>query len=496
VQSAVYGIFGWNLEDQFTDVNPALVGILGYDSADEVLSLRMTSDVYLDPAQHKEILNSLLRAGQLRGMEAQWRRKDGKSITVRLSGRALLDGEKTIGFEMIVEDITERRLLEEQLRQSQKMEAVGQLAGGIAHDFNNLLTVIKGNSQLLLERLHEADSRRAGVEQVQKAADKAAGLTSQLLAFSRKQVVAFRVLDLNAVLSNMVQLLPRLLGERIELSIVHGKELGRVKADPGQIEQIIMNLALNARDAMPDGGRLMVETKNVDLDQSYGEHGQIEPGRYVQLAVSDTGVGIETEALPHIFEPFFTTKPVGKGTGLGLSTVYGIVQQSNGYILASSERGAGTTFRLYLPRVDQPAESLDVERGSPEFYAGFETVLLVEDEDGVRSLIQLVLQRNGYKVIEAHNAEEALQILDSNNGRIHLLLTDLILPRLSGRELAERINMKRPEIKCLFMSGYTDDSVVKSGILDHQTAFLQKPFSMEALLQKIREVLGQAAAAR
>jgi two-component system, cell cycle sensor histidine kinase and response regulator CckA len=496
VQSAVYGIFGWNLEDQFTDVNPALVSILGYDSAEEVLALGLTSDVYADQTQHKEIVNTLLTVGQLRGMEVQWRRKDGKGITVRISGRALLDGEKTTGFEVIAEDITERRFLEEQLRQSQKMEAVGQLAGGIAHDFNNLLTIIKGNSQLLLERLHEADSRRAGVEQIQKASDKAASLTSQLLAFSRKQVVAFRVLDLNAVLSNMVQLLPRLLGERIELSIVQGKDLGRVKADPGQIEQIIMNLALNARDAMPNGGRLTVETKNIDIEQSYGEaQVQIEPGRYVQLAVSDTGIGIEPEALPHIFEPFFTTKPVGKGTGLGLSTVYGIVQQSNGHIWASSQRGMGTTFRLYLPRVDQPAESLDVERGSPEFYAGFETVLLVEDEDGVRSLIQLLLQRNGYKVLEAHNAEEALQIVDSNKGRIHLLLTDLILPRLSGRELAERISLQRPEIKCLFMSGYTDDSVVKSGVLDQQTAFLQKPFSMETLLQKIREVLGQAAAA-
>ena len=496
VQSAVYGIFGWNLEDQFTDVNPALVAILGYESVEEVLALRPTSDVYLDRSQHREIVNTLLTVGQLRGMEVQWRRKDGKAITVRVSGRALLDGEKTTGFEMIVEDITERRLLEEQLRQSQKMEAVGQLAGGVAHDFNNLLTIIKGNSQLLLERLHEADSRRGGVEQIQKAADKAASLTSQLLAFSRKQVVAFRVLDLNAVLSNMAQLLPRLLGERIELSIVQGKDLGRVKADPGQIEQIIMNLALNARDAMPNGGRLTLETNNIELQQSQVEpQFQMEPGRYVQLAVRDTGVGIEPEALPHIFEPFFTTKPVGKGTGLGLSTVYGIVQQSNGYIWASSEPTVGTTFRLYLPRVDQPAESLDVVRRSPELYSGFETVLLVEDEDGVRSLIQLLLHRNGYKVIEAHNAEEALKIIASNKGRIDLLLTDLILPRLSGRELAERIMEQRPEIKCLFMSGYTDDSVVKSGILDHQTPFLQKPFSMEALLQKIREVLGQAAAA-
>jgi two-component system cell cycle sensor histidine kinase/response regulator CckA len=495
VQSAVYGIFGWNLEQRFTDVNPALVAILGYESAEDVLVLRSASDIYVDPAQHQEIVNTLLAVGQLRGMEVQWRRRDGKSITVRLSGRALLDQHGTSGFEMIVEDITERRLLEEQLRQSQKMEAVGQLAGGVAHDFNNLLTIIKGNSQLLLERLHEADSRRGGVEQIQKAADKAASLTSQLLAFSRKQVVAFRVLDLNAVLTNMVQLLPRLLGEHIELSIVQGKHLGSVKADPGQIEQIIMNLGLNARDAMPNGGRLTIETRNVELDQSYSDQQiQVEAGRYVQLAVSDTGVGIDPEVLPHIFEPFFTTKPAGKGTGLGLSTVYGIVQQSNGYIWAYSDPGVGTTFKLYLPRVDQVAETLDVKPGSRELYAGFETILLVEDEDGVRSLIQLLLQRNGYRVLEAHNAEQALQIAESNKDRIHLLLTDLILPRLGGRELAERVTALRPETKCLFMSGYTDDSVLKSGVLDNQTPFLQKPFSMEALLQKIRDVLGKAAA--
>jgi two-component system, cell cycle sensor histidine kinase and response regulator CckA len=496
VQSAVYGIFGWNLERKFTDVNPALVAILGYESAEDVLSLPSATDVFLDAAQHHEIVNTLLTVGQLRGMEVQWRRCDGKSITVRLSGRTLLDQHGISGFEMIVEDITERRLLEEQLRQSQKMEAVGQLAGGVAHDFNNLLTIIKGNSQLLLERLHEADSRRSGVEQIQKAADKAASLTSQLLAFSRKQVVAFRVLDLNAVLTNMAQLLPRLLGERIDLSIVQGKELGRVKADPGQIEQIIMNLALNARDAMPNGGRLTLETRNVELDHSYSDQQiQIEAGRYVQLAVSDTGSGIDPQALPHIFEPFFTTKPVGKGTGLGLSTVYGIVQQSNGYIWAYSNPGMGTTFKLYLPRVDQRAETLDPQPGPSELYAGFETVLLVEDEEGVRSLIQLLLQRNGYRVLEAHNAEQALQIAESNKDKIHLLLTDLILPRLGGRELAERITGLRPEIKCLFMSGYTDDSVLKSGVLDNQTPFLQKPFSMEALLQKIRKVLGRAAVA-
>jgi PAS domain S-box-containing protein len=497
VQSAVYGIFRWSLEDRFTDVNPALVAILGYESAEEVLALRVTGDVYIDPAQHKEIVNALLTVGQLRGIEAKWRRKDGKGITVRLSGRTLLDGRRTTGFEMIVEDITERRLLEEQLRQSQKMEAVGQLAGGVAHDFNNLLTIIKGNSQLLLEKLHEADSRRAGVQQIQKAADKAASLTSQLLAFSRKQVVAFRVLDLNTVLSNVVQLLPRLLGERVEISIIKESGLGTVKADPGQIEQIIMNLALNARDAMGEGGRLTLETSNVEIGESYGDQRvQIEAGRYVQLAVSDTGSGISPEALPHIFEPFFTTKPAGKGTGLGLSTVYGIVKQSNGYICAYSEPGIGTTFKVYFPRVDQVADSLDEQPGSMDLYAGFETILLVEDEDGVRSLIEMVLRRNGYKVLEAHNAEDALQLIETSEIRIHLLLTDLILPRLSGRELAERVAALRPDMRCLFMSGYTDDSVLKSGILDNHTPFLQKPFSMEALLQKVREVLGRAAAAR
>jgi PAS domain S-box-containing protein len=497
VQSAVYGIFGWNLEDEFTDVNPALVAILGYDSTGEVLALRLTRDVYVDPAQHREIVSTLLSAGQLRGIEAQWRRKDGKTIMVRLSGRSLQEEERTTGFEMIVEDITERRMLEDQLRQSQKMEAVGQLAGGVAHDFNNLLTVIKGNSQLLLEKLHEADSRRGGVEQILKAADRAASLTSQLLAFSRKQVVALRVLDLNAVLNNTVELLRRLLGEHIELSIVPGKDLGRIKADPGQIEQIVMNLALNARDAMSDGGRLVLQTENVELEQTYsGQQVRIEPGSYVMLSVSDTGAGIEPGDLPHIFEPFFTTKPVGKGTGLGLSTVYGIVKQSGGYIWAYSETGLGTTFKVYLPRVDQPAESLEIQKRPNESYLGAETILLVEDEEGVRSLIQLVLRRSGYTVLEAHNAEEALKICVGITTPIHLLLTDLILPRMTGRELAERIASLRPSVKTLFMSGYTDDAVLKHGVLDSRNAFLQKPFSMESMLQKIREVLGQAAAAR
>lgn len=496
VQSAVYGIFRWSLEDQFTDVNPALVSILGYDSAGEVLSLRMTQDVYVDPKQHQEIVSSLLAAGQMRGMEVQWRRKDGRTITVRLSGRSIQEDARIIGFEMIVEDITERRLLEEQLRQAQKMEAVGQLAGGIAHDFNNLLTVIKGNSQLLLEKLHAVDSRRSGVEQIQKAADRAASLIYQLLAFSRKQVIEFRVLDLNSMIASTMQLLRRLMGEHIELTIIEGKDLGRVKADPSQMEQVVMNLALNARDAMPQGGKLILETENVQIDQEHrSEDATISPGQYVMLRVSDTGIGMDKETLAHIFEPFFTTKAVGKGTGLGLSTVYGIVQQSNGFLTAQSQPGVGSSFRVYLPQVDQPADEIKALGAGEVDFQGTETVLVVEDEEGVRSLITMLLTRNGYRVLEASTGEDALNLSQSTSGPIHLLITDLVLPRMNGRELSERMAEHYPAVRTLFMSGYTDDATLKDGVLESRAAFLQKPFSMETLLHKVREVLGKAAAA-
>jgi PAS domain S-box-containing protein len=496
VQSAVYGIFRWSLEDQFTDVNPALVSILGYDSAGEVLSLRMTQDVYVDPKQHQEIVSSLLAAGQMRGMEVQWRRKDAGNITVRLSGRCIQEDGRIVGFEMIVEDITERRLLEEQLRQAQKMEAVGQLAGGIAHDFNNLLTVIKGNSQLLLEKLHAVDSRRSGVEQIQKAADRAASLIYQLLAFSRKQVIEFRVLDLNSMIASTMQLLRRLMGEHIELTIIEGKDLGRVKADPGQMEQVVMNLALNARDAMAQGGKLILETENVEVDQKYrSEDASISPGQYVMLRVSDTGVGMDKQTLAHIFEPFFTTKAVGKGTGLGLSTVYGIVKQSNGFITAQSQPGVGSTFRVYLPRVDQLTDHVEALGPVEADFQGSETVLVVEDEDGVRSLITMLLTRNGYTVMEASNGEDALSLRQNSKTPVHLLITDLVLPRMNGRELSERIAEQCPGIRTLFMSGYTDDATLKDGVLASRAAFLQKPFSMETLLHKVREVLGKAAAA-
>jgi nitrogen-specific signal transduction histidine kinase len=412
-----------------------------------------------------------------------------------LSGRAVLNEKgEAESFEMITEDITERRSLEQQLRQSQKMEAVGRLAGGVAHDFNNLLTVIKGYSELMLEQTAPGGPLRAEAEEVKKAADRAASLTRQLLAFSRQQVLAPRILDLNAAVGNIEQMLRRLLGEDIELSTVLGEKLGQVKADPGQVEQVIMNLAVNSRDAMSRGGKLTIETANVALDESYmREHGGVKSGRYVMLAVSDTGTGMDEETRSRIFEPFFTTKEMGKGTGLGLSTVYGIVKQSEGYIWVYSEAGQGTTFKVYLPRVDESADESQKMAALGSGDRGTETILLVEDEDGVRALVKQVLSRQGYTVIETRHGREALQECERHSGPIPLLLTDVVLPQMSGRELAERLKALRPDIKVLYMSGYTDDAILRHGVIDQETAFLQKPFTTSVLARKVREVLDQPA---
>ena len=387
-------------------------------------------------------------------------------------------------------DITEQRALEEQLRQALKMEAVGRLAGGVAHDFNNLLTVIKGHAELLLDKLDRRDPMRAEVEEVQKAAERAAALTRQLLAFSRQQVLAPQVLDLNVVVANVDRLLRRLLGEDIELHAVLEPALARVKADPGQIEQVILNLAVNARDAMPRGGKLTVETSNVILDEAYArERVEVKPGAYVRLAVSDTGTGMSPETCSHIFEPFFTTKDSTKGTGLGLSTVYGIVKQSDGHIAVYSEPGMGTTLKIYLPRVDGPQESLPAQPAAAASDTGTETILLVEDEDGVRGLVRQVLKRRGYSVLEARDGGEALLTCEHFHDPIHLLLTDVVLAHMSGRELAERLAPQRPEMRVLYMSGYTDDAIVQHGVLAQETAFLQKPFTTDALARKVRDVL-------
>jgi PAS domain S-box-containing protein len=489
IESAVYGMYRSTTEGRFLDVNPALVNLLGYSSADELMAVNIAEDIYVDPDERTEAIREYFETGSVEGKEVHWRRKDGRSITVRLSGSAFKNDRGETGFEMIAEDVSERRLLEEQLRQAQKMEAVGRLAGGVAHDFNNLLTVIKGYSELMLEELDNAHPLRTEVDEIKKAADRAASLTRQLLAFSRQQVLAPKVLDLNLIVHNMDKLLRRLLGEEVILTSVLAPTLGRVKADPGQVEQVIMNLAVNARDAMPKGGKLTIETSNVDLDENYTrEHVAVKPGKYVMIAVSDTGMGMPEKVQARIFEPFFTTKEVGKGTGLGLSTVYGIVKQSGGYVWVYSEVGIGSTFKVYLPRVDAPLDAGSLTRQLIT-HPGNETVLLVEDEEGVRTLMRQVLQKHGYNVLEARDGGEALVVCERHQGKIELLLTDVVLENMSGQDVAERLLRFRPDMKVLYVSGYADDAIVKHGVLTAGAAFLQKPFTTEALARKIRHVL-------
>lgn len=378
---------------------------------------------------------------------------------------------------------------EEQLRQSQKMEAIGKLAGGVAHDFNNLLTAITGYSDLSLRHLDKTDRLYRNLQEIKKAGERAAGLTRQLLAFSRKQVLQPKVLDLNAVIVDLNKMLQRLIGEDIDMMLMLKPDLGKVKADPGQIEQILMNLLVNARDAMPVGGKLTIETANLYVnEQSAHGHPSVPQGCYVVLSVSDTGCGMDIATQERIFEPFFTTKEVGKGTGLGLSTVYGVVQQSGGDVWVESEVGKGTTFKVYLPREDELAESVEVETETV-IPAGTETVLLVEDETIVRKMTKEILQLSGYQVLEASNGQEALMVCEQHHDPVHLMLTDVVMPLMSGRELAEHLAQRRPEIKVLYMSGYTDDAIVHHGVLEKGTAFLEKPFTPNGLSRKVREVL-------
>ena len=405
------------------------------------------------------------------------------------------DGNITAALELVI-PITERKraeqemaFLQEQLRQSQKIEAIGRLAGGIAHDFNNLLTVIQGNAQLSLMDLQEGDPLRKNIDEIKRASERAAELTRQLLAFSRKQVMEMRILALNQVLQRLDKMLRRMIGEDIELETIPSESLGTVKADPGQMEQVVINLAVNARDAMPEGGKLTIETANVELDEEYAlSHVAVTPGRYVMLSLSDTGVGITPEVKEKIFEPFFTTKGVGKGTGLGLSTVYGIVKQSGGNIWVYSEPGQGTAFKIYFPRVDEPVEELR-EEVVKEVVRGDETILVVEDEETVRKLAVRVLKRQGYKILEASEGGRALLLCEEFKDRIHLILTDVVMPGISGRKLVDRLKEIHPEMKVLYMSGYTDNAILHHGILEEGTNFIQKPFSMDGLARKVREVL-------
>ncbi len=396
-------------------------------------------------------------------------------------------------------DLTERRRAEEektklqgQLQQAMKMEAVGRLAGGIAHDFNNLLTTIAGNAELASMDPASSSPVAQHLDEISKAAESAAALTRQLLAFSRRQIIEPRVLDLNDLVDHLQRMLTRLIGEDVELQTMLGEDLGAVRVDPGQFEQVLVNLAVNARDAMPDGGRLIIETSNGELDEGYcARHSQVQPGKYVLLAVSDTGHGMSDEVKKRIFEPFFTTKPKGRGTGLGLATIFGIVKQAGGAIEIYSEVGLGTTFKIYLPRIDMPSEKLTARKPSGDLARGRETVLLVEDEMSVRDLAHAILNKLGYTILRASNGSEAIQIAERHRERIDLLLTDVVMPGMNGRELAERLLTLHPETKVLYTSGYTENVIVHHGVLEENLHFIGKPYSLQSLSKKIRETLDQ-----
>jgi signal transduction histidine kinase/DNA-binding NarL/FixJ family response regulator len=464
--------------------------MFGYASASE-LTGRHLGSLYADAQQWFQTADYFHARKEFNDLATECIRKDGSAIVARISGRSIPNGKSGGTFEIFIEDITETRTLELQLRQAQKMEAIGRLAGGIAHDFNNLLMVISGYSEFLLERLGPDLRLRGPAQEISNATQRATSLTRQLLAFSRKQMLAPKVLDLNEVVAENLKMLTRMIGEDIDLVMVPGPTLGAVRADPGQIDQVIMNLAVNGRDAMPHGGKLTIETANVTLDENFARtHTPLTAGEYVMLAISDTGIGMDGETQARIFEPFFTTKGA-KGTGLGLSTVYGIVKQSGGFIFVDSQPQRGTAFRAYFPRVDGREDLIVVQAtiGLPRADHGQETILLVEDEINLRRLARQYLETQGYKILEAEDGAAALQIVDGHQGTIDLLLTDVIMPGMNGRELAGQIAKLLPDVRVLYMSGYTENAVGQDGMLDAGINLLQKPFSLPALRDRVREVL-------
>ena len=480
-----------DLDGRLTAVNETCLRALGY-TREEMAGIKINMSDFISRdkrAQSVAALDTKLADAEATTVyESELVAKDGRRIQVEIASRLILEDGVPVGTEAICRDISERKQLEEQLRQGQRLEAIGRLAGGVAHDFNNLLTVISGYADVLLEGRDRASEPE--LDQIAAAAERAAILTRQLLAFSRRQVLQPRVLQLNDVVDGLTPMLSRLIGEDVELVATLAPSLDSVLADPNQLEQVLVNLAVNARDAMPEGGLLTIRTANVELDDEYvAQHADAVVGPHVMLSVSDTGVGMDSETLSHIFEPFFTTKPLGVGTGLGLSTVYGIVRQSGGSVWAYSEPGHGTTFKALLPRAESPATAEAPRTPEPAAANGSETILLAEDEESVRQLTARILERLGYEVIAAETATEALRIAEENGRKIDLLLTDLVMPELSGTALAERVRKLLPGIRVLFMSGYSDEVVTRNGTLTPGSAFLEKPFSGNELAAKVRETL-------
>ena len=491
-ENAVVGVFQSTPEGRYLTVNPAMAKMLGYESPRELVETvsDIGRQVYVDPDFRRILKERLEQYGVVTNLESEVYRKDGSKAWFSANVRAIFQNHQIVKYEGMNEDITQRKLLEAQLRQSQKMEAVGLLAGGVAHDFNNALGVITGYSDLLQLSLPPQSTEHRQVEEIAKAGRRAAALTRQLLAFSRKQVIQPVVLDLNSATRELEKMLRRLIGEHIDITFQRDPALGPVKMDPGQVEQVLMNLCVNARDAMPDGGKLCIETANVELDETYAKQiGFVVPGPYVMLSVSDTGCGIDHETQRRIFEPFFTTKDPGKGTGLGLSTVYGIAKQNGGNILVYSEVEKGSTFRLYLPRLRGDAKLHAEVLVSEVVAVGTETVMVVEDEEALRMLARTCLESNGYTVLDAPDAATALLLAKSDGRKIDLLLSDVIMPGMGGRDLANRIRALHPKVKILFMSGYTNDLIDRHQVLEPGTELLEKPFTLLALLGKVGKVL-------
>ena len=503
-ENAKDAIYIHDLNGRYLMVNKAGEELIGY-SRDEIMRMRICDVVSrgdLDRIHAR--LKKKIADHSPTIYEVEAIRKDGSRVPIEVSSRLLYENGVPVAVQGSARDITERKRAEAELRtsqlqlqQSQKLEAIGQLAGGVAHDFNNMLTAIIGYTDLSLRRVGLENPIRRNLEETKKAAERAASLVRQLLAFSRKQILEPKVLDLNDVVKDLHKMLKRLIGENITLDTRLDEDLGSVKADPCQVEQIIMNLVVNARDAMPRGGRVTIETTNTTLDDNADlKHVSVKPGEYVMLTVSDTGSGMDQATLGRIFEPFFTTKDLGKGTGLGLSTVYGIVKQSGGNIWVYSEPGMGTVLKVYLPRIDN-ADAPTIDKLAYEVTAprGTETILLVEDEDVVRGLTRKILMQAGYNVLDAAGGEEAIRLCRTHAGAIDLLLTDVVMPGISGKEIADRLLELRPETRILFMSGYTDEAIVQHGVLDEGVEFIQKPFTWVGLARKVRDVLNSNGAA-